>query len=318
MTVAESGGVTAAKPAEATTPELPGGAVLEAGAGDKAAVETPMRESNPRRSGSHALAHGQGLAGLLLIAVITLAALAASVLTNYGPLEQIPGANLLGPGGEHWLGTDHLNRDVFTRVLYGIRVDLLIAFLAVPAGAALGSVVGLVATVNPVADVVAQRVFDLILAFPALIFAIALTAVTGPGAHAVAIVIIAAEVPVFGRQIRTAVLAVREQPFVEAATVIGASTGWTLRKHVLPNVIEPLGVQLALSLSLAVFVDSAMSFIGIGVRPPDPSLGSIIAESTRNLDANPAMAVGPLLVVSALTLGFLLIAQALGRARRAI
>ncbi|MGW4533441.1 ABC transporter permease [Nocardia sp. NPDC004340] len=282
------------------------------------AAEDPVRRSDPGRSPWRALTRGQGLAGVLLIAVIVVTALAAGLLTTYGPLEQIPGANLLGPSGEHWLGTDHLNRDVFTRLLYGIRVDLLIAFLAVPAGAALGSVIGLSATVNPVADVLAQRVFDLILAFPALIFAIALTAVTGPGAHAVAIVIIAAEVPIFGRQIRTAVLAVREQPFVEAATVIGASTAWTLRKHVLPNVIEPLGVQLALSLSLAVFVDSAMSFIGIGVRPPNPSLGSLIAESTRNLDANPAMAVGPLLVVSALTLGFLLIAQALGRARRVI
>ncbi|MFF0637700.1 ABC transporter permease [Nocardia sp. NPDC004151] len=299
-------------------PELPGAT----GAGQRgapgAAAESPLRVADPDRSPLRALTRGQGLAGVLLIAVIAGAALSAGLLTKYAPLEQIPGANLLGPSAEHWLGTDHLNRDVFTRLLYGIRVDLLIAFLAVPAGAVLGSVIGLAATVNPVADVLAQRVFDLILAFPALIFAIALTAVTGPGAHAVAIVIIAAEVPIFGRQIRAAVLAVREQPFVEAATVIGASTTWTLRKHVLPNVIEPLGVQLALSLSLAVFVDSAMSFIGIGVRPPDPSLGSLIAESTRNLDANPAMAVGPLVVVSALTLGFLLIAQALGRARRVI
>ncbi|WP_433562684.1 ABC transporter permease [Nocardia sp. CA-151230] len=287
--------------------------------GDTTAVtESPGREPNPERPLLRALTRGQGLAGVLLIAVIAVAALAAGLLTKYDPLEQIPGANLLGPSGDHWLGTDELNRDVFTRTLYGIRVDLIIAFLAVPAGAVLGSIIGLAATVNPVADVLAQRVFDLILAFPALIFAIALTAVTGPGAHSVVIVIIAAELPIFGRQIRTAVLAVREQPYVEAAAVIGASTGWTLRKHVLPNVIEPLAVQLALSLSLAVFVDSAMSFIGIGVRPPDPSLGSIIAESTRNLDANPAMAVGPLLVVSALTLGFLLIAQALGRARRMI
>lgn len=280
------------------------------------APETPAREPNPSRPLLRALTRGQGLAGLLVIGVIAVAALAAGLLTKYSPLEQIPGANLLGPSGDHWLGTDHINRDVFTRVLYGIRVDLLIAFVAVPVGAVLGSAIGLAATVNPIADVVAQRVFDLILAFPALIFAIALSAVTGPGAHAVIIVIVAAEIPIFGRQIRTAVLAVREQPFVEAAEVIGASTAWTLRKHVLPNVIEPLAVQFALSLSLAVFVDSAMSFIGIGVRPPDPSLGSIIAESTRNLDANPAMAVGPLLVVSALTLGFLLIAQALGRARR--
>lgn len=281
---------------------------------DEAEISVPAEDSAP--SPLRSLLRGQGLAGLVLIAVVAVLALAAGLLTNYGPLEQIPNANLLGPSGTHWLGTDQLNRDVFSRLLHGTRVDLLIALTAVPLGAVAGSLVGLAASLNGFADVLAQRVFDLILAFPTLIFAIALTAVTGPGAHAVVIVIVATEIPIFGRQIRTAVLAVREQPYVEAAAVIGAGNGWILRKHVLPNVIEPLSVQLALSLSLAIFVDGAMSFIGIGVRPPDPSLGSLIAESTRTLDANPAMAVGPLLVVSALTLGFLLIAQALGRARR--
>ncbi|MGV9411866.1 ABC transporter permease [Nocardia sp. NPDC003693] len=263
-----------------------------------------------------ALRRRQGLAGVLLVGVIALAGLAAGLLTNYGPLEQIPGANLVGPSSEHWFGTDNLNRDIFTRVLYGIRIDLIIALVAVPIGAVIGALAGLLASVNTVADVITQRVFDLILAFPALIFAIALAAVTGPGAHAVIIVIVAAEIPIFGRQIRTAILAVREQPYVEASEVIGASTWWTLRKHVLPNVIEPVSVQLALSLSIAVFIEGAMSFIGIGVRPPEPSLGSLISASIDNLDANPAFAVGPLVVVSGLTLGFLLIAQALGRARR--
>ncbi|MEV0059722.1 ABC transporter permease [Nocardia sp. NPDC050718] len=281
---------------------------------EKAAAAQP---ESPRRAGAlAALGRGQGLAGVVLIAVIALAGVFAGVLSPYDPLAQIPGANLLGPSGEHWLGTDHLNRDVAARVLAGIRIDLLIVLLAVPIGAVIGSLAGLAATVNPWADITVQRVFDLILAFPALILAIALAAVTGPGWHAVVIVIIATEIPIFGRQIRTAVLAVREQPFVEASEVIGADTWWTLRKHVLPNVIEPLGVQFALSLSLAVFIEGAMSFIGIGVRPPEPSLGSLIGESIANLDANPWMAIGPLTVVAGLTLGFLLIAQALGRARR--
>ncbi|WP_327141772.1 ABC transporter permease [Nocardia sp. NBC_01327] len=280
------------------------------------AVETADRAPNPSRSPLQALRRGQGLAGVVLVAVIAIAGLAAGALTKYDPLTQIPGANLLGPSSEHWLGTDSVNRDVFSRVLFGVRIDLFIAFTAVPLGALAGALTGLLASVNTIADVITQRVFDLILAFPALIFAIALTAVTGPGVQAVIVVIVAAEIPIFGRQIRTAILAVREQPFVEAAEVIGAGTWWTLRKHVLPNVIEPLSVQLALSLSLAVFIEGAMSFIGIGVRPPDPSLGSLISESIRNLDANPAYAIGPLLVVSGLTLGFLLIAQALGRARR--
>lgn len=282
----------------------------------EALVKNAERESDSARPSWQALRRGQGLAGVLLVAIIALAGLAAGLLTKYDPLQQIPGANLLGPSADHWLGTDNVNRDVFTRVLYGIRIDLFIALVAVPAGALLGALTGLLASVNTIADVITQRIFDLILAFPALIFAIALSAITGPGVQAVIVVIIAAEVPIFGRQIRTAILAVREQPFVEAAEVIGAGTWWTLRKHVLPNVIEPLSVQLALSMSLAVFVEGAMSFIGIGVRPPDPSLGSLISESIANLDANPAFAIGPLLVVSGLTLGFLLIAQALGRARR--
>ncbi|MFD3506465.1 ABC transporter permease [Nocardia sp. NPDC058666] len=263
-----------------------------------------------------ALGRGQGLAGVLLVAVVALAGVFAGLLSSYDPLAQIPGANLLGPSAQHWLGTDHLNRDVAARVLAGIRINLLIVLIAVPVGAAIGSLIGLVATAHPIADVTVQRLFDLILAFPTLILGIALAAIAGPGWHAVVIVIIAAEIPLFGRQIRAAVLTVREQPFVEASEVIGADTWWTLRKHLLPNVIEPLAVQFALSLSIAVFIEGAMSFIGIGVVAPQPSLGSLIAASIANLDANPWIAIGPLVVVSALTLGFLLIAQALGRARR--
>ncbi|WP_280266845.1 ABC transporter permease [Nocardia wallacei] len=263
-----------------------------------------------------ALLRGQGLAGSLVVAVIVLAGLFAGVLSRYDPTTQITGANLLGPGAAHWLGTDELNRDVWARVLHGLRIDLLIVFAAVPVAAVLGSAIGLLASAHALADTVAQRVFDVVLAFPALILAIALTAITGPGAHAVIIVIVAAEVPVFGRQIRTAILRVREQAFVEAAAVIGAGTWWTLRKHLLPNVLEPLAVQLALSMSIAVAVDGAMSFIGLGVRQPQPSLGSVVAESVSNMDANPAMAVGPLVIIAGLTLGFLLIGQALGRARR--
>ncbi|MFF3567652.1 ABC transporter permease [Nocardia jiangxiensis] len=278
--------------------------------------DAPEAEAGQRSTVTRAFRSGQGLAGLLLVVVIVVAGGLAGWLTKYGPLEQIPGANLVGPGAGHWFGTDDLNRDVFSRVLHGIRIDAFIVFGAVPLAALIGSLAGLLASTNAVADVLAQRVFDLILAFPALIFGIALTAITGPGVHAVFIVVVAAEVPVFGRQIRTAVLQVREQPYVEAAAVIGAGTWWTLRKHVLPNVIEPLAVQLALSMSLAVFIEGAMSFIGIGVRPPDPSLGSILSESMSNMDANWALAVGPLVVVGGLTLGFLLIAQALGRARR--
>lgn len=282
-------------------------------AADRTLSDPPRR----RRPTVAALTRGQGLAGVILVAVVAAAGLLAHWIAPFDPNQQISGANLLGPSAQHWFGTDEVNRDVYSRVLHGIRINLQIILIAVPIGALLGSLLGLVSTLHSVTDVVAQRVFDVVLAFPALILAIALAAIVGPGAVTVGIVIVVAEIPVFGRTVRTQVLRIRELPFVEASEVIGASHWWTLRTHVLPNAVEPLAVQLALSMSVAVFVESAMSFIGIGVRPPAPSLGSIVADAVPNLDVNPAFAIGPLAVIAALVLGFLLIAQALGSARRA-
>lgn len=272
--------------------------------------------ARPRRHPLADLRRGRGLAGLLLVGTVVLAGLAAPVLAPHPPLEQIPGANLLGPGPAHWLGTDEVNRDVLSRTLYGIRINVLVILAAVPLGAVIGSLGGLLSSFSAVADVVTQRAFDVLLAFPVLILGIALAAVIGPGTTAVVVVIAVAEIPIFGRLLRGAALRVREMPYVESAAVFGAGRWWILRKHVLPNAIEPVGVQVAISMSVAVFVESAMSFLGIGVRPPEPSLGSTIADAVPELDANPAMALGPLAVVTALVLGFLLVAQALAAGRR--
>lgn len=262
------------------------------------------------------LTRGRGLVGVILVGIVIALGLFAPFLAPFGTNTQIDGANLLPPGGEHWLGTDTVNRDIFSRTLYGIRINLVIVFIAVPIGAAIGALVGLVSTLFPVADVIAQRIFDLLLAFPALVLAIALTALLGPGVHTVVVVIVATEIPIFGRLVRTSVLRVRELPYVEAARVIGAPNSWIVRVHLLPNTLEPLTVQLGVSMSIAVFIESAMSFLGLGVRPPRPSLGSLINEGMRNMYDSPWFAVGPLVVVAALVLGFLLISQALAGARR--
>ncbi|TQK68766.1 ABC transporter permease [Nocardioides sp. SLBN-35] len=265
----------------------------------------------------HALRHGRGLVGVVLVGTVVLLGVLGPLLAPYGPTEQVKGANLLGPTAGHWLGTDELNRDILSRTLYGIRADLVVVFAAVPVGAVLGVLLGLVTSWWSVTDVIAQRVFDLLLAFPALILGILLTAFLGPGLLTVGIVIVALEIPVFGRLVRTAVRTVREMPFVEASQVVGAGPAWVLRKHVLPNSLEPLTVQLAVSMSVAVFVEGAMSFLGLGVRPPHPSLGSLIKDGVRLLHDAPFFAVGPLAVVVALVLGLLLISQSLSEARRA-
>lgn len=270
-----------------------------------------------RRGTAAALLHGRGLAGILLVLGVFALGLAAPLLSSYDPTAQLPAANLLGPSLAHPLGTDQVNRDLLSRVLYGIRVDMLVVFVAVPVAAAIGTAIGVLTAGNAVADAVTQRVFDVVFAFPAVILAIGLTALVGPGTRTVMIVIVAVEVPLFGRLLRTSILRVRELPYVQAAEAIGAGRWWVMRRHVLPNAAEPLVVQLALSMSVAVFLESAMSFLGIGVRPPNPSLGSVLSDSLDNLSINPMFAVGPLLVVAALVLGFQLVAQAVGASRRA-
>lgn len=259
----------------------------------------------------HPLLHGRGLLGLVLVGTVVALGVFAPLLTAFDPNEQIPGANLLPPSSEHWLGTDEVNRDIFSRTVHGIRVDLLIVFAAVPVGAAIGSLLGLLATFSSLGDVLLQRTLDLILAFPTVILAIALAMLVGPGVWTIALVVILAEIPSFGRLMRTSVLTVRELPYVESAQASGASNGWLLRKHVLPNSLEPLTVQLALGMSVAVFIEGAMSFLGLGVNPTTPSLGAQIKAGTELMYHAPTAVIGPLVVVAVLVLGLLLVAQAL-------
>ena len=273
-------------------------------------------EIRPRKTLYRSLFHGSGLLGTVLVLAVVAAGVLGPLFTSYGAEQQIDGAYLLPPSVDHWFGTDDVNRDVLTRVLVGIRIDLLIIAVAVPVGAAVGTLVGLVSVSVRGLDALAQRIFDVILAFPALILGIALTAILGPGTLTIGIIIAIAEIPVFGRLVRTSVLRIREQPYVEAARVSGASTPRILLKHVFPNSVEALGVQFALSLSLGVFIEGALSYLGIGVVPPTPSLGGVLAAGNSYLETNPWFSVGPLVIISALVLGFYLIAQSISNDRR--
>ena len=276
------------------------------------------RSRRATRSWLAALGNGPGLAGAIMLGLVVLLGVAAPLLANYSPTDQIPNANLLPPSWAHPLGTDQVNRDVLSRTLYGIRADLVIVFVAVPIGATLGSLAAMAGTLWSGLDVALQRLFDLVLAFPTLIFAIGLTAVAGPGATTVIIVIAVVETPIFARMLRSSILKVRSLPYVDAAETVGAGRVRVLRRHVLPNAAEPVGVQFAISLSLAVFVESAMSFLGIGIRPPAPSLGSLISDGIDYADANLGLVLGPLALVVILVLALQLLARALGGRRRIV
>lgn len=185
--------------------------------------------------------------------------------------------------------------------------------MAVPVGAVVGSLLGLASATWRHTDTVVQRLFDLMLAFPTIILGIALTVILGAGPGTVFLVVVLAEIPVFGRLMRTQALRVRELPYVDSATVVGAGRLWVLRRHLLPNSIDPLLVQLTIAMAVGVFIEGALSFLGLGIAPPTPSLGSLINEGARYAFHAPFFAVGPLVVVIALTLGLMLISQSLSR-----
>ncbi|MFE5732085.1 ABC transporter permease [Streptomyces sp. NPDC056528] len=276
----------------------------------KAAPPLARRPRHPYRA---ALATARGRTGLTLVGLVVLAGLLAPLLAGHGPTDQ-SALTLAGPGTPgHPLGTDDLGRDLLSRLLHGIRADLGIIAVAVPLGALLGCLFALAAAAHPVADTVVQRAFDLILAFPGLILALAITAILGPGRLPVITVIALAEIPVFGRLLRTGILVQRGREYVTAARVGGTSGGRILTRHILPNAADPLVVQIAVSLTVAVFIEGAMSFLGVGVRPPEPTLGAVLSQSMPYLAQAPHFAAGPLVTVTALVLGLSLTAEALNR-----
>ena len=275
--------------------------------------EVPARRRNPYLK---ALTHGRGLVGTILVLTIIATGIFAPLLAAYAPNEQIEGANLLGPSAQHWLGTDAVNRDLLSRTLYGIRVNLVIVFVAVPAGAVIGSLLGLASATWHLTDTILQRSFDLMLAFPSLILGIALTVIMGPGLQTVFAVVVLAEIPVFGRLMRTQAIRVRELAYVETAFAFGAGWFWVLRRHILLNAIDPLLVQLTIAMTGGVFLEGAMSFLGLGVVAPTPSLGSLINEGAAYAYHAPFFTLGPLLVLVALTVGLMLINQSLSQRTR--
>ncbi|MEU7516913.1 ABC transporter permease [Streptomyces sp. NPDC042898] len=277
-----------------------------------AAAKPPLAR-RPRHPYRAALTTARGRTGLALVGLVVLAGLLAPLLAGHGPTDQSALA-LAGPGTPgHPLGTDDLGRDLLSRLLHGIRADLGIIAVAVPLGAALGCLLALAAAAHPVADTVVQRAFDLVLAFPGLILALAVTAILGPGRVPVILVIALAEIPVFGRLLRTGILVQRGREYVTAARVGGTSGARILTRHILPNAADPLVVQLAVSLTVAVFIEGAMSFLGVGVRPPEPTLGAVLSQSMPYLAQAPHFAAGPLVTVTALVLGLSLTAEALNR-----
>jgi len=225
-------------------------------------------------------------------AIVLLAALAVALIgpfTNVGDPQAInPMAMFAPPSRDYPMGGDDLGRSVFARLVFALRISFALATISALLAAALGTLLGLVAGyAGGLLDEIFMRITDMLFAFPTLLLAILIAAVLGPGISGIVITIVVATIPVFSRVARGPTLSVRATEYVIASRVIGASPVRTLFRHVLPNVATPLLVQLAFTLSAALVAEGALSFLGLGVQPPTPSLGSLLSNGKTYMEIAP-------------------------------
>lgn len=257
----------------------------------------------------------QGLIGLTVLLILVGAAVLAPVITWHDPNVQDATARFLAPSWEHPFGTDELRRDLFSRTVYGLRVSLVISLVAVGAGASLGIVIGFISGyASGWVDTVTMRVVDALLAFPGLLAALAIVTILGPGVRNVGIAIAFFSIPSFARLSRAQMLGERNRDYVLAAQSLGASAPRVVFGHITRNAIAPLLTQLALFMASAVILSASLSFLGLGERPPESSLGGLVNSSKSNLQTAWWYAVFPGATLAALLLALNLLADAINEA----
>lgn len=293
-----------------TGPGTAEGAPVRKAGGPRAAGRRPRLPAALRGS----LRRPGFAAGLLVVLAVLVAAVFPGLFSGHDPNATEGAAKLRPPSGEHWFGTDELGRDLFTRTLFGLRADLSLIFVAVPLSAVLGTLLGLAGALTPWLGGLAQRALDVVLGFPSLILGICVALVLGPGWTALAVAIVVHGLPAFGRLARAALLAQQEREYVLAARALGVPRGRIMVRHILPHAVDPILVQTAAGMVAAVFLESSLSLVGLGVQPPAPSLGALLNSGIRYLSEQPAYVAGPAVVLLLLALGLSLLADALNEA----
>jgi peptide/nickel transport system permease protein len=253
-----------------------------------------------------------GAFGLGILALLVVVAVGAPALSPYHPNEQHDGAELVSPVRAYPLGTDELGRDILSRVIWGARVSLLVGLVAVAIGAGVGVPTGLVAGYfGGWLEATIMRIWDVLLAFPGILTGIAVVTVLGPGAFNVAIALAIVNIPEFSRLTRACVLRERERDYVLAARCLGGSDWRLIARHLLPNCLAPLLVQLSLSMGFAVLLEASLSFLGLGTQAPDPSWGSMLNDSRTFLRQAPWYGIFPGVALAILLVGLNYLSDAL-------
>ena len=256
--------------------------------------------------------HRLAMAGLVLFFVLVLVAAFASYIAPYAPNEQNRGDALMAPCAKHIFGSDEFGRDVFSRVLFGARMSLLVGVISVSIALVVGVILGcLSGYFGGILDNVIMRVMDVMLAFPAILLAIAIMSVLGPGLANAMVAIGIVTIPQYARIVRGSVLSVRQNEYVEAARALGCSRWRIITRHVLPNILAPIIVRTTLGTSEAILEAAALGFLGLGVQPPTSEWGAMLSRAQRYIYNAPYLATFPGMAITATVLGLNLLGDGL-------
>lgn len=253
------------------------------------------------------------LLSLLVLLLTLIAVVAPALLAPYDPYESVGSMRLAPPSLEHLFGTDHLARDVFSRVIYGAQLSIAAAGLAVLAGVTIGAIVGLVTGyLGGSVDFVVMRFVDVLIAIPGILLALIVVASLGFGPVSVALGVGLGAAGAFARVMRAQVLRVRGEEYVEAATTLGVRWPTVLTRHVLPNAARPVIAMAALELALAILAVSALSFLGFGAQPPAPEWGSLVSAGRDFIAVAPWLSLLPGAVILIVVLAVNRVARSIG------
>ena len=253
-----------------------------------------------------------GLLGLCLVTLMVVSALGASIFAPYDPIQLNIMDRLQGPSANHLLGTDQLGRDLFSRVLFGGQVALKVAFLTIGSALIIGVVLGMIAGYGPVwLDNSIMLLFDTIRSVPTIMLALAAVAMVGPSITTVIFVIAVSSIPNYGRVVRTQTLTIKSKDFVKAEMLMGASLLRILSIHVLPNILGPLLILASMDIPTVIALEAGLSFLGMGVKPPTPSWGSILNDGFALIRNTPWPIIAGSIPLVLATLGFTFLGESL-------
>lgn len=282
-----------------------------------AAVDKLSGNARPQRSEFSRIwrrfrRHRLGVAGLTFIALLVVTALLADLLAPYSPIQSVSGMRGVGPSWSHPLGFDHIGRDILSRIIYGTRIALIVGIGATGIAVTIGVLVGATAGYfGGWVDNLLSRAVDTLMAFPTLVLLIALTAVVGPSLRTVVIVIGATVWAQYARVVRADTMSLRERDFTLAARVAGATNARIIFRHLVPNVLGPVIVLASLAVGGIIIYESTLSFLGLGIQPPEPSWGGMLADGRAYIVHYPHIAIAPGVMITLTVLAFNLLGDGL-------